>query len=84
VDKVEIDGHSNEYCRVADSGNRITFHFCPSCASTVYYLPEAEPDVIAVPMGAFADPAFPAPRVSVYEARQHAWVRTPSDVEHFD
>jgi hypothetical protein len=84
VDKVVIEGESSEYCRVADSGNRITFYFCPSCGSTVFYRPEAEPDVIAVSVGAFADPAFPAPRVSVYEARKHAWVQTPSGIEHFD
>jgi hypothetical protein len=34
------------------------------------------PDLIAVAIGAFADPTFPPPRHSVYEARQHAWALT--------
>ena len=42
------------------------------------------PDFIAVPVGAFADPEFPPPVFSVYEARQHAWVKMPEDVEHTD
>ena len=83
-DQVSVEGRSTQYVRTADSGNKATFHFCPDCGSTVYYTPEQIPDVIAVAVGAFADPAFPAPRVSVYEARRHAWAGRPADVEHFD
>jgi hypothetical protein len=83
-DKVSIAGRATRYVRTADSGNQITFHFCPDCGSTVYYQLDQVPDVIAVAVGAFADPAFPAPRVSVYEARRHAWAGTPADVEHLD
>jgi hypothetical protein len=81
---VEVSGSSTAYRRVADSGNAITFHFCPHCGSTVYYVPEAEPEVIAVPLGAFADPDFPRPRLSVYESRRHRWVGLPDDIERFD
>ncbi|WP_460728622.1 hypothetical protein [Lysobacter rhizosphaerae] len=42
------------------------------------------PGFIAIPVGAFVDPGFPPPRVSVYEARRHPWVRLPDDIEHFD
>lgn len=66
------------------SGGRATFHFCPACGATVYYLIEDLPEVIAVPVGAFADPSFPAPRVSVYEERMHSWTGLPPDVEHID
>ena len=83
-DSVELKGKSTEWSRVGDSGTRARFHFCPDCGATVYYLLETVPDVIAIPVGAFADPTFPAPRVSVYEARQHPWVVTPEGVEHFD
>jgi hypothetical protein len=65
-------------------GNAITFHFCPRCGSTVYYLPAAEPNLIAVPLGAFADPGFPQPTVSVYESRRHGWVGLPDEIEHLD
>ena len=37
-----------------------------------------------VPVGAFADASFPAPKVSVYETRRHSWVVVPKGVEHFD
>jgi hypothetical protein len=44
------------------------FQFLPVCGSTVYWEP---PGFVTVAVGNFADPNFPAPRVSVYEERQH-------------
>jgi hypothetical protein len=81
---VRVSGASTKYTRTADSGNRIHFHFCPTCGSTVYYELDRAPDSIAIALGAFADPAFPAPKISVYEARKHAWVGLPEDIEHMD
>ena len=42
------------------------------------------PDIVAVAVGAFADPSFPPPRVSVYEARKHPWAGIPEGAEHLD
>jgi hypothetical protein len=50
----------------------------------VYYEPEQLPDFVAVPVGAFADPAFPPPRISVYEVRRHPWVQMPESIEHME
>lgn len=83
-DRVRIEGTSNKYIRTADSGNQIAFHFCPTCGATVYYRIEQAPELIAVPVGAFADSSFPSPGVSVYEDRVHPWVQLPADIEHFD
>ena len=81
---VSIEGATSSWTRTADSGNTIEFHFCPVCGSTVFYLPEAEPDLIAVAVGAFADRSFPGPGFSVYESRRHDWVVVPEELEHFD
>jgi hypothetical protein len=77
-----VDGRSSRFVRTGDEGNVITFHFCPDCGSTVYYQLDAIPDIVAIAVGNFADPTFPAPRISVYEDRKHAWVSTPPDAEH--
>jgi len=79
---VALSGTSTEYVRAGDEGARVRFHFCPTCGSTVYYEPEGLDEFIAIPVGAFADPGFPPPRVSVYEQRMHAWVIPPADAEH--
>lgn len=81
---VVIQGRSSEYALTGDSGGKATFHFCANCGATVYYEPAQFPEVVAIPVGAFADPAFPAPTVSVYEERRHAWVKLEGLIEHID
>jgi hypothetical protein len=84
-ERVTIEGDALEYVRVGDEGARIMQRFCPKCGSTVYYTMDTQPELVAVAVGAFADPTFPPPRFSVYESRRHAWARTPEqDVEHLD
>jgi hypothetical protein len=73
-DRVTITGRSHEYVRVGDEGRAGRFHFCPTCGATVYYDIDAMPGLIAIPVGAFADPSFPPPTVSVYGVRRHPWV----------
>src|SRR2546426_9230658 len=80
----QIKGSTTAFVRVGDSGTRITFHFCPACGSTVHYAIEGSEDIIAIPVGAFAEPNFPAPIRSVYEQRMHRWVGLPPNVEHLE
>jgi hypothetical protein len=82
AEQVTIEGASRQYIRVSDGGGKGVFHFCPDCGATVFYTMEDSPGVVAVPVGAFADPSFPAPARSVWEERRHAWVRLPDDIEH--
>ena len=83
-EQVETTGEFNEWSTVGDSGGRGTFRFCPVCGSTVTYVIDAMPGVVAVAIGAFADPKFPAPMISVYEERMHSWVTMPAGIEHID
>ena len=82
-ENVTVSGTSTQFDRVGDEGPGATFHFCPKCGATVYYELKGYPDFIAIPVGAFADPTFPTPRVSVYESRKHSWVIPPAEAEHF-
>jgi hypothetical protein len=82
ADRVEVAGRYTEYVRVSDEGEERTFRFCPDCGATVFYTTGTATDVIAVPIGAFADPSFPPPRVSVFGSRRHPWVSLPDSIEH--
>jgi hypothetical protein len=66
AEEVTPRGDARRWERVADSGYRIAFHFCPVCGSTVYWEPERKVGMVAVALGAFADPSFPAPVRTVY------------------
>lgn len=82
---VTFEGEDATWERVGDEGSRITFHFCPTCGATLWWQIEGMEDRVAVAVGAFADPSFPAPTFSVYEARQHAWLTIPDEgVEHWE
>jgi hypothetical protein len=84
-DRVTLSGEASTYVRVGDSGRKAHDRFCPRCGSTVAYTNENLPELIAIPLGAFADPGFPPPRFSVYEARKHPWtVVLGEGVEHID
>src|SRR5262245_35031142 len=82
AERVRIEGRFVEYVRVADHGEARTFAFCPECGATVFYTGESQPELVAVPVGAFADPGFPAPWVSVWESRRHPWLELREPIEH--
>jgi len=81
-ERVRMSGPAREYARIADDGESRTFSFCPDCGATMLCRVDAAPERIAVPVGAFADPAFPPPRISVWESRKHGWVELPAGIEH--
>jgi hypothetical protein len=73
----QMSGRSKTWERDGDEGSHITYHFCPNCGSTVYYELDVEPDLIAIPVGAFAEPTFQSPTYSFHELRKHEWVVVP-------
>ncbi|HMD28892.1 MAG TPA: GFA family protein [Steroidobacteraceae bacterium] len=79
----KVFGTATEYARVGDQGARFTFRFCPVCGTTVFHTEDGYNESVSVAVGAFADPAFPAPRVSVYDSRRHPWVQLPPGTRTF-
>jgi hypothetical protein len=71
---VQISGPTSPYTRIGDSGQIITYHFCSRCGTTLHWELADSPDMIAAAVGAFADPTFLIPEVSVYGSRRHPWV----------
>lgn len=79
-----VSGKATEYVRTGDQGAKFRFRFCPVCGSTVFHTEEGvESGGVSVAVGAFADPNFPPPQVSVYESRRHPWVQLPAGVEAY-
>ena len=80
----EVFGEATEYVRVGEHGARFRFRFCPVCGTTVFHTEEGRSDHASVAVGAFADPGFPAPQVSVYDSRRHSWVQLPPGTIAFE
>lgn len=78
-----IGGQATTFRRQADSGRFLTFYFCPTCGTTVYWEAEAFPSGIGVAAGGFADRSFPTPQGSVWTEGACDWVRIPEGLETF-
>ena len=78
-EQVTFAGKATDWMRIAESGNAVTFHFCPTCGPTVYWESEGFPGNVAVAIGNFADPSFPAPTIAVWKESRHPWVSLPPD-----
>ena len=80
----KVFGKATEYVRVGDQGARFRCRFCPACGTTVFHTEEGNDCSVSVAVGAFADPSFPAPAVSVYDSRRHHWVQLPPGTKRFE
>ncbi|MCG7509220.1 GFA family protein [Mesorhizobium retamae] len=84
LDCVEVSGEPREFVRTAESGRKVRMYFCPTCGSTLYWKAEASPETVGVAVGAFADPAFAPPALSVFEKSKHDWVQLDETVQPFE
>ena len=68
--QVRISGDYREYERFGDDGGAwVRDGFCPDCGVRVFYRIELRPEMISIPVGAFADPDVPPPTIEVYAER---------------
>lgn len=82
---VSISGRFKTWDRITDNGAPASYNFCPDCGSTIFYKAGPFERMTAIPVGAFADPDFPEPSVSIYENRKHDWVFIDGgNIEHHD
>jgi hypothetical protein len=83
--QVQTEGKTTQYVRLADEDEKIIYHFCPTCGSTVYWFLESLPEIVGTGIGNFANPNFPVPTVAVFEHRKHSWVEMPKlEIQCFD
>ena len=84
ADAVAVSGPRAKFTREADSGGQVHSYFCPTCGSTICWEADNLPSMIAVAVGSFADPTYPAPVKSIFERSKHHWVCFDDAVEHFE
>jgi hypothetical protein len=52
-------GKPKEISKTADTGKKITSHFCPDCGTTLYRTGESFPGAVIIKAGVLDDPNFP-------------------------
>ena len=81
--QVTIEGDTKVFDRIAQSGRKVRFYFCPDCGTSLYWEADGRPGLYILAVGAFADPNFPAPSVSIFEETKHTWLQLPDGMKHF-
>lgn len=82
IAQVTVAGESKTWIHQGENG-QTDFHFCPECGSGFHYRGGGYSDAIAVAIGAFDDPYFLKPEISVFESRKHDWLEiTGAGIEH--
>jgi len=81
--QVQAMGAFTVYVRDAQDGRKLRFHFCPRCASTVFWELDFRPNHVAVAVGAMADPLYAASTRSVWEESRHSWITLDHDISRF-
>lgn len=74
-------GDTKTYLRVGDDGNEITHHFCPTCATTLFWFIPLFPEHVIVAVGIFGTDAMASPIASFYEERALDWFPLPESIE---
>ncbi|KJY82850.1 aldehyde-activating protein [Vibrio galatheae] len=82
-EQVSFSGDLVEYTRIGDSGNEVTYSFCPRCSTTMMLKLQAAPEYRVIPIGVFNQQDLPTPSFSVYEERIHGWVKFDCQMEHY-
>ena len=83
VDAVELSGTATEYTRLADSGDKLTHGFCPTCGTPFYLSTARHPGGIGISVGAHEGSDSLPPVRSVFEESRHPWVEVPSSSQNF-
>src|SRR5262244_3320392 len=74
-EQVTFAGEATAWIRTAESGNALTFHFCPTCGSTVYW--EVKAFLGMSPLPSATSPTRASPRRPSLYGRSHATLGSP-------
>jgi hypothetical protein len=87
---IEISGETKVYNGLeidgvgAVTGDEISYHFCSTCGSTVFWRYEGRRPLMGIAVGNFVDPDFPAPTMELHTALRHRWVQPIPGAEQFE
>ncbi|HEV8063862.1 MAG TPA: GFA family protein [Acidimicrobiales bacterium] len=74
---LEIDGVGN------DAGGSVTYRFCPTCGSTVYWTTDGEGGSLGIAVGNIVGRDLPVPGMELYTNNRHGWVPAVAGAEQF-
>jgi len=86
-DAFKLEGKPKEISKQADSGKKITSHFCPDCGTTLFRTGESFPGAVIIKAGVLDDPEWPSqnkPKGELFASERVAWVSPIEDAAQMD
>lgn len=81
--QVRIEGQAASWRQSGPSGALTTRRFCPLCGVTMAYASDADPEVVAIPCGVFADSGVLTPFRTAWAERRNPWVEITAEPMEF-
>ena len=72
-DAFRVDGDTRGYTSTADSGNKVTTHFCPTCGSPLFARSSGYPGMVGIRVANLDTPSVFEPQIAVYTKRRQTW-----------
>jgi len=85
-DIIEFAGELKEWSRVAESGNKNSAKFCPTCGNRIYHYNPEDLSTIKLklkPTG-LSDAALFKPSAHIWVSEKLSWYQLPNDVKSFE
>ena len=70
---LQVQGDVKWFDSIADSGNRMSRGFCPTCGTPLFSKAEARPHLIFIRAGALDDPNLMAPAMTIWTDAAPDW-----------
>src|SRR5262249_31972545 len=71
--EVTVEGETQAYASVADSGNAMRRRFCPACGTPLFSEALARPHLIFIRAGALDDPDLARPAATIWTGQAPSW-----------
>ena len=81
---MSITGEPRDYMSIADSGNRMHRHFCPTCGTQMFSEAESRPHLIFVRAGTLDDPEIARPVATIWTAKAPSWACIDDSLPSFE
>ena len=70
---MHVEGHTQDYISVADSGTVMHRRFCPQCGTPLFSEAETRPHLVFVRVGTLDDPEVARPDATIWTASAPTW-----------
>jgi hypothetical protein len=81
---VDVQGKTTSFTVIAESGNTVTRHFCPTCGSRLWSENTGRPGVLGIAVGCAENSDWFAPQAVVYTKSRAGWDVTSMEIPNFE